>query len=282
MTTIAILGAGDLGGSIARCLADRDCAARIVLVDPDEGRARGKALDILEAGPVEGSDTRVEGCAGLTDAGTADVVVVADTPELAPHETASHRVGDFMRALVGLVGKGTLLVARADGPPLVEAAVRKGLRRERVLGSAPLALCAALRRRLAAEVGAEPREVTAVLLGLPPDALALPRESASVGGVPIDRLWPVACRRALDAVRGRSLGPSSLAAAAARVLQALAGPRPTVLPVFAMLDGEYGHRDLALAVPAGVGPRGLESVLELPLDPVDRVVLDGAAQRRLG
>ncbi len=73
---MAILGAGELGATIARRLAERAMARRVVLVDADGGKARGKALDILQAGPLEGYDTRVEGCAALDPDGATDVLVV--------------------------------------------------------------------------------------------------------------------------------------------------------------------------------------------------------------
>src|SRR5688572_31442920 len=81
LDTIAILGAGELGATLARRLAGRELARRVLLLDPDEGRARGKALDILQSGPVDGFDTRVEGGPpGALE--SADAVVVADPPEL--------------------------------------------------------------------------------------------------------------------------------------------------------------------------------------------------------
>jgi malate/lactate dehydrogenase len=72
----------------------------------------------------------------------------------------------------------------------------------------------------------------------------------------------------------------ALAAAAARVVGALQGSRASVLSVFALLQGEYGHRGVALAVPARLAAGRVESVVEAPLEPVDRVAFDDAAQRR--
>jgi malate/lactate dehydrogenase len=143
-----------------------------------------------------------------------------------------------------------------------------------------VAYAAALRRRLASELQAEPRAVSAMVLGLPPAVLVVPRESACLGGVCVDRLSPVALRRAAAGLAGRSLGPVALAAAAARVLRALQGPRASVLGVTALLQGEYGHRGVALAVPARLGAGRLESIVEVPLEPVDRIAFDGAAQQR--
>ena len=281
MKSIAILGAGELGATLARLLADREQVQHVVLVDRDDGRARGKALDIRQAGPVEGSDMAVDGAPDLAAAGPVDVVVVADTPDLADREGASNRVGDFMRALVPALGKSLLLIARADAAPLIEAAVRSGLPRARVFGSMPVAVAAALRRRLATELRAEPREIAALALGDLPDHIVMPRGSATLAGLSIERLSPGAARAALDATRGCWPGPVALAAAAARILRALASKRSTLLPVVAALDGEYGYRRIALAVPARLGPGGMEEVVEYALDPADRTAFDTGAQRRL-
>jgi malate/lactate dehydrogenase len=89
----------------------------------------------------------------------------------------------------------------------------------------------------------------------------------------------VARRRALEARAGRVLVPPAAAPAAARVTVARFGDRPTLLPVFALLTGQYGHRGVALAVPARLCG-GRVDVIESPLEPVDRVAFDTAAQRR--
>jgi malate dehydrogenase len=278
--TVAILGAGELGATLARKLAEAERARRVILVDSEAGRAGGRALDILQCGPLEGCDTRVEGSADLGAAGDVDAVVVADSPDLEPQLLSVARALEVAKAVVPRLGRGFLLVANAHAPSLVEAAVRAGLPRDRVLGSAPLAYASALRRRLASAVETEPNEVSVSLFGLPPRYVIVPSASATVGGVPVERLSSTAVRRALEELRRRVLGPVALAAAAARVLGALAGARPTVLPVLALLDGEYGHRGVALAVPARLGKGRVQSVVEVALDPVDRVAFDNAAQER--
>ena len=89
--TIAVIGAGELGATLARRLAASEAFRRVLLLDPDTGRARGKALDILQSGPVEGFDTRVEG-GGLEEVAAADVVALADPPALDPGRLPSEAV----------------------------------------------------------------------------------------------------------------------------------------------------------------------------------------------
>ena len=277
MRSIAVLGAGDLAATVVRRIAEQELARRIVLVDVDESRARGKALDIAQSGPVEGFDVQIEAASSLTAAGAFDTLVVTDPAELATPPGRARVLGE---SLAAVMGKRPLVVAAPAASAVIEAAVRKGMSREAVVGSAPVAYVSALRRRLATELQVEPRAVSALVLGLPPDPMVTPRESACVGGVPVDRLSPVALRRAAAGLAGRTPGPVALAAAAALVLRALGGSRPSMLSVLVQLQGEYGHRGAALAVPARLAAGRVESVVEVALEPVDRVAFDTAAQRR--
>lgn len=274
---MAILGSGDLAATLARRLAEAERARRIVLVDEDVGRARGKALDLVQSGPVEGYDAWIEGATDLAAAGPADVIVVADPPDL-PDGTA--RPSDRLLDRLRVAPAGLLLVASAHPCALVEGLIASGVPRERVFGSAPVAQLGALRRRLADALEVEPREVAATVLGVPPHGLLAPQASASAGGAPIAVLRPALLRQALAAVNARTPGPVALATAAARMLQALAGSRPSVLPAVVGLQGEYGQRGIALAVPARLAAGRLEAVVEIPLEPVERVALDTLAERR--
>lgn len=280
MRSVNILGAGDLGATLARLLAERELVRRVGLVDADVGKAKGKALDIAQSGPVDRFDVTIEGFPSPEAAPAAECWVIADPPDLAG-PGGDKRAADLARAMAGVVGHGMLVVAPAqNGPALVEAAAQRLPSSDRVVGSAPVAFAAALRRSLAVELGIEPSAVQAVLIGLPPAHALVPYGTALAGGVPVDRLSAVATRRALEALRSRVLGPVALAHAAAQVLAALFNERPSVLPVFALLTGQYGHRGVALAVPARLCGGRLDAVVEFALESVDRVALDTAADRR--
>jgi malate dehydrogenase len=278
--SITILGAGDLAATLARRLAEKELARRVVLVDAEEGRARGKALDIAQSGPVEGYDVHIEGAPRLEAAGPAEVLVVADPPALEEAALSASRAQEMAAGWAAAAGGATLVVASAHAAGLLEAAASRGLPRERLVGSAPVAFSAALQRRLAEELQVEPRSVSATVLGLPPALAVAPAGSARVAGVSVERLSAAALKRALGAVQARRPGPFALAAAAVRVVQALAGGRASVLPVFAVLAGEYGHRGIALAVPARLAAGRVESVVEAELEPVEKVAFDNAAGRR--
>jgi len=282
MNVIAVLGAGELGAGLARRLAERELARAIFLVDDDLGLAQGKALDITQSGPVEGFDVHIEGVSDLAAVPPPDAAILADPSSLRVPAETRPGPGRF-KDLRSILKDAFVLIAGPDGAAQVDAAVDGGFRRERVLGTAPLAVAGALRRWTAEEVRSGPTGVALIPMGLPPDPMLIPRETATVGGCPIDRSFPLALRRARDRVRTRwSPGPIALAAAAVEALFMLSGRGNSLPPAFARLSGEYGHRGISLSVPVRLGPTGVE-VVEIPLDPVDRIVFDNAAdQRRVG
>jgi len=279
MSCIGILGAGETGATLARRLAETGRFRSLWLVDPDLGRAKGKALDLLQSGPGEGYDTLVSGAERLEDLPPLQALVVTEAAGLPRSSPGALPPESFVRPLVAAVGAGFLLDATAEGAALVAAAIRLGLPRAQVAGSLPLATAAALRTLLAEDLQAAARDVSLTILGQPPVRTILPRGSAALGGAPIERLSPLAERRALERLGQRVPGPVSLATAAARVLLAVFGRTPAVRPVFAGLDGEYGQRRSVVAVPARLGLGRLQGVVEIPLDPVDRAAFDTLAER---
>jgi malate dehydrogenase len=275
MHTAVILGAGELGATLARRLAGGSSVRRIVLVDPDEGKARGKALDILQSGPVDAFDARVEGAADVSASSEPDVLVAADHPELAGG-AAAERVAALAKAIRPRV----LVVACARPAPAIDAVLGSGMAADRVVGSAPVAVEAALRLRVAEALDVPPRAVTLALLGLPPDAIVVPLASVAVAGAPVAA--PAALRQAVDAVRARTPGPVALASAAAAVIAALARPRASALPVMARTDGAAGLGRATVAWPRRLAGGRVGAALEVALEPWERVALVNAAEGRAG
>ena len=276
MRTVVILGAGELGATLARRLAGREDARRVVLVDPDEGKAKGKALDILQSGPVDGFDTRVEGAADPERFGEPDAAVVADHPDFAG-ASAPERAASLLKTMRPRVA----LVALARGAPFVDALLGAGFSAERVAGTAPVAVEAALRRRLAALLEVATSAVTVAVAGLPPDAIVAPHASASIGGAPLDGVGPSALRQAVQETQGRTPGPVALAAAAAAVFAALERPRASVLCVMARADAASGFARTTLALPRRIAAWRVGPALDLALEPYERVALQNAAEGRL-
>jgi hypothetical protein len=113
MSTIAILGAGETGATLARRLALTERFAVIWLVDEDEGRARGKALDLMQSGPLEGYDTEVRGTDRLDKLPELAALVVAETPGLPRGSSDLGPPDSFVAALLRAMGRGFLTPPRA-------------------------------------------------------------------------------------------------------------------------------------------------------------------------
>lgn len=277
MTTAAVLGASELGATVARLLAEAESFGRVVIVDRDGDKAKGKALDLLQSGPVEGYDTRIEARAVLEAVGHCDAVVVADPPELASTPLLPSTIEEVCRSIARST-EGPVIVALSEPAGLIEAAMRHGMPRDRVLGSVSLAFAGAVKRLLAEDLHCRAADVALSVLGTPPREGIVPQSSVTCGGAPLER-FGTPLRRAVEAARRRALGPVALAAAARRALHALSSGG-TFLSAVVGLDGEFGYRGIALSVPLRLSSGRIDSIVEHDLDPIDRVAFDAAAERR--
>ena len=277
MRDIAIIGAGELGGATAHALARRDVATTIRLVD-DRGRvAEGKALDIMQAAPIEGFATGVSGSTDLSTAGGAAVVVIADRSGGAEWQGED---GLMLLRRVGQVAPRAVMVcAGASQSGLIDRGIRElGIDRRRLFGSAPEALASAARAMIALALDGSPRDVMITVLGLPPAHLVLPWDDASIAGFAVTNMLDEPARRRLTA-RIAALwppGPFSLAAAVARAIDAVEGRTRAVVSCFVGPDDSGGRRTRTAALPARLGERGIETVVTPSISAVDRVALDNA------
>lgn len=279
MTTVAIIGAGDLGGATAYALAARHVADRVVLIDVAAGVASGKALDIRQAGAIGGSPTRLSGAPDVTHAAGSCLIVIADRAGEAPSEWRGDEGLGLLRRLAPHVGDAPLLFAGSAQADLIALAAREvGLPRERLIGSAPEALASSIAAIIAMEAGCSATEVTLAVLGAPPRDFVVPWTEATIGGYLLDRvLSPVQITR-IEA-RAACLwppGPYALAAAAARVTEAVICSSRRSMSVLTPLAGEFGARGVAAALPVLLGPHGITRVRVPILSARERVRLETA------
>lgn len=283
MRTIVILGAGELGGALARQLAAADVVRRIILVDEAGTVAEGKALDICQAAPVDGYSTSVGGTGDETAVLGADAVVVADRagPTGAVEWQGDHGVA-LIRRVSYLNQTAFLLCAGASHMEIVERGVRElGIPRQRLLGSAPEGLRSAIVSMTALEAGCDPAEVSLTVVGRPPAQIIVPWEDASIGGRrATEVLSPPALTR-LDTRLPRLWppGPLTLAGAATRVLAAAAAGGREGMTAFVAVTREEGDTGRVGMLPVTVGPGGLSRVLMPTLSVRDRVRFDTALHR---
>ena len=282
---IAIVGAGTLGGAIAHTLAGRDRVDEIRLIDTSRDVATGKALDIQQAGSVEGFRTRVVAQGDTSWAIGAMVVVLAGPVESVEgveggdEWDTDHGLGLLSR-LAANDRRAVFVCAGASHACLVERGVAElGVPRERLLGSAPFALESALRAIVAVELRSAASQVSISILGRPPGRMVVPWSQATVGGHAIDQIVePSRLARLRERVSVLwPPGPYTLASAAGRVSEGLVdGNTARSFSCFVSLQGELGISGRVAAMPVRLGADGLEQVVEPTLSAQERVQLDTA------
>jgi malate dehydrogenase len=292
---ISVVGAGNVGASAALYLAEAEMGD-VTLVDIVEGVAKGKALDLLEAGPVRGYDTMVEGSGDIRSVAGSDVIIV--TAGL-PRKPGMSRL-DLLKANADIV-RGVAQAIKAHAPKAFVITVTNpldvmtyllyrvtGFPRERVIGMAGVLDSARFRAFLAVEIGVSVEDIQAMVLGGHGDTMVPILSNATVSGVPVQRF--VGGER-LEAIvqRTRDGGAEIVkllqtgsafyapAASAVQMAEAILKDKKRLLPACAYLNGEYGFRDLYLGVPVILGSRGLEKIVELDLNSEEKAALAKSA-----
>ena len=276
--TVCIIGAGELGGAVAHALARGERVRRVLLVDEAGTVASGKALDIQQAGAIDGFHTIVAGTHDLTRATGCGVCVVADSA-LPPGDWRRDDALTMMKRLRGLIGDAPTVLAGAGHTGLLLASVLEaGFERERTLGSAPDALVSATRAIVALEARCSPSEVGISVLGAPPSGFVVPWGEASIGGHTLERVLTQVQIRRVEArvTRLWPPGPHALGLGAARVIEALVTSARRASSVLTVLGGEFGVRDRVGVLPCWLGPQGIAEVRLPTLNARERVQLETA------
>ena len=277
MTTVAILGAGEIGGAAAYALAAGECTRRVVLIDGADTVARGKALDIQQSGAVSGFHTLLEGTADLTRVVGCDLCIVADrhgTGDRPPDETLL-----AMKQIAGYLGDAPIVFAGANDARLLAVTAEEGaVPPRRLIGSAPHALGSAVRAIVAMEARCSPADVMLTVLGTPPAGLIVPWSEASIGGYALQQVLPQVTLSRIDA-RVKALwppGPYALGTAAAQVAAAILGSSRCLFSVVTQLQGEFGVRRRPGIVPARLTAGGIEEIHVPELTSRERVLVQTA------
>jgi malate dehydrogenase len=291
-------GAGNVGATVARAIADKELAD-VVIVDIADQKAAGVALDMLEACPIEGSDARVVGY-GATDEGWAqtagsDVVVITSGVPRKPGMSRDDLLQTnytIMKSVTEQIVRhspDTIIVPVANPLDAMCQAVYRlsGFPRERVIGMAGVLDSARMRTFIALELNVSVENVHAFVLGGHGDTMVpLPRYS-TVAGIPItellsrDRIEAIS-RRTADggAEITKLVGTSAWYApgsATAEMVEAILKDKKKILPCSVFLQGEYGISDLFVGVPVKLGARGVEEIVQITLTPDEHAALQKSA-----
>lgn len=239
VTSAAIIGAGNLGGAVARALAGRESVSRIILIDEAASAAAGTALDIQQSGAIAGFHTRLSGTSEVSRAVGCDVCIVAD-----PFAGAGAHDRRRVAALLALDTAAPIVFAGADHAILLATAGPAHRSRERLMGSCPEAFASAVRAMVALEAHCAPSEVMLTVLGAPPYGFVVPWSEACIAGSAAQHvLSPVQLAR-LDAQVERLWPPDvyALGLAAALVAEGVVRSARRGFSVLTILDGEFGIR----------------------------------------
>ena len=292
---ITVVGAGNVGATLAQRLVERN-HADIVLIDIVEGLPQGKALDLLEAGPVIGYDSLITGSNGYPDSAGSDIVVITSG---LPRKPGMSR-DDLVMTNAGIVS-GVARQAAAASPDAVilvvsnpldamaqVAMAASGFPRERVIGMAGILDTARFRTFIAQELSTSVLDVQATVLGGHADTMVPLIHLTTVGGVPVADLIPR--ERLLQIVQRTRDGGAEIvnllkagsayyapSAAVAQMVDAILLDKRQVLPCSVHLQGEYGISGVFTGVPARLGAQGLAEVIELELGEADAAALHRSA-----
>jgi malate dehydrogenase len=286
---VAVLGAGNIGGSLAQRLAEMDLAREVVLIDIVDGLPQGKALDIQESAPILGFSTRVTGSTSLDALAGADVVVetagLARKPGMSRSDLLSKNasiVKGHAEAVRAHAANATVIVV-TNPVDVMTYWFRKivDFPAPRVFGESGTLDTARFRWFVAEALGVAPRDVTGFVLGSHGDTMVPVLSLTSVSGVPLQKLLP-ADRLAAIVQRAKQGGGEIVnllktgsafyapTASQAELVAAIARDEHRLLSASVFLDGEFGEKDVYIGVPAVIGRSGIERVVPVDLTSEER------------
>ncbi len=293
MKRISIIGAGRVGESTAQFIAARDLAREIVLFDVKPGVAEGAALDIQETAPLLDFDTRVSGATDPAAIADSDLVIVTAGIPRKPGMSRSDVLDTNVQILDGIIDNVLrhapeallLIVSNPVDVLTYRAWQRTGWPRERVFGQAGALDSSRMAAFIAIETGLSAMDIDAMVLGGHGDAMVPMIRFTTIGGIGVDQfLSAEQIERIVHRTRHGGAEVLSLrqtssaydapAAAIAAMVDAIAHDRRRVLPTVAILQGEYGHRDVAMGVPCVLGGGGLERIIELRLTAAEAAMFE--------
>ena len=280
---VTVVGAGNVGATTAQRIFDRGYAD-VVLVDIIEGLPQGKALDMLESGPVLGSDSSIVGTNGYDETADSDIVVITSGIARKPGMSRDDLLLTNMKIVSGVVEETVkrspnciLLIVTNPLDAMVQRAFQvSSLPKSRVVGMAGILDTARFRAFLAEELNVSVEAVSAFVLGGHGDSMVPVVGTTTVGGSPITRLLS---KTRLDEIVKRTqdggaeivsllkTGSAYYAPSAAivQMVEAILMDKKQILPCTAYLEGEYGINDIYVGVPVKLGAGGVEEIIEFGL-----------------
>ena len=281
---LTVVGAGNVGATVAECVARMDIVQNIALIDINEGVAKGKALDLMEAAPIHGFDTVIEGGADYAITKGSDVTVITAglprKPGMSRDDLLAKNAEIVSSVTQSVVehSPDTILIIVSNPLDVMTyvAYMESGFPSQRVMGMAGVLDTARYRAFLKMELGVSVRDINAMLLGGHGDSMTpLPRFT-TVGSQPVTGLIEEA--RLEEIITRTKKGGGEIVglmgtsawyapgAGAAEMVEAIVKDSNRVLPAAAWVTGQYGLEDMFIGVPVKLGREGVKEIVELDLN----------------
>jgi malate dehydrogenase len=293
---VTIVGSGNVGATAAHWIASKELAD-VVLIDIVEGVPQGKALDLLEAMPIEKRDSYVIGTNDYADTANSDIVVITAGIPRKPGMSRDDLLNTNYKIMKDVVGKVVehspnciLIIVSNPLDAMAQAAYKlSGFSRQRVIGMAGVLDSARFRAFIAQELNVSVENVTAFVLGGHGDTMVPLARYSTVAGIPITELIEPETLQKLvqrtrdggaEIVKYLKTGSAYYApsAAATEMVEAILKDKKKILPCAAYLEGEYGVHGLYVGVPVKLGSSGIEQIIEIKLTSDEQAALDKSAE----
>ena len=297
MNKITVVGAGNVGATVAQRIAEKELARTVVMVDVVEGIPQGKGLDQWQSAPIEGFDSRVIGSNGYGEAAGSELFIVtagiARKPGMSREDLLNTNV-TIVKSVAQEIKKVApdAIVIVVSNPLDTMCYVMKevlGAPRERVIGMAGVLDTGRYRAFLADALDVSVEDIQAMVLGGHGDTMVPLVSYTTVSGIPVTQLMKgEVLEKIVDRTRNGGAeivahlktgsayyAPSS---GAVQMAEAIVRDKKRILPCAAWLQGEYGYRDIYLGVPCKIGANGLEKIIEVELTSAERVALGKSAK----
>jgi malate dehydrogenase len=283
MNKVSIIGAGNVGASTARLIAQKELAD-VVLVDIVEGLPQGKALDILESGPIEGFDSKIIGTNSYQEIKNSKVTVITAGLPRKPGMSRldllekNHRiVKSIIQNIVDTAPETIIVMVTNPLDVMTYVAFKEsGFKSSHVLGQAGVLDSSRFRSFIAMELEVSVEDVQSMVLGGHGDSMVpLPRYT-TVSGIPVTELLSSdVIERLIN--RTRKAGAEiiahlktssayySPAAAIGQIVESILKDKKRIVPASSYLNGEYGLKNVYVGVPVKLGSQGVEEIIELEL-----------------
>ena len=298
MSKITVVGAGNVGATAANVLAIRGVADEVVMIDIKEGVSEGKAMDMMQTANLLDMNTRIKGVTSDYEATKdSDVVIITSGIPRKPGMTREELIGvnaGIVKSVTDSVLKyspNAVIICVSNPMDTMTYLIHKasGLPKNRIIGMGGALDSSRFKYYLSQELKANPNEVEGMVIGGHGDTTMIPlKRFATLRGVPVKECLSdekldkiVADTMVGGATLTKLLGTSAWyapGAAAAEVAEAVLHDQDCIIPCSALLDGEYGEKDICIGVPCLLGKGGIKKIIELPLNDEEKELFRKSAE----